>query len=133
MLTLQSLLAVIVVAALLTLLHPRGSRAFAISRAAFAVVFALVILFFSSADAHDKWADGSNVPAWVRASCCGPADAHMDPQLTRTDTGYVVDGLKNEVEFHRVLPSQDGHVWAFYNPAAGVDAMIYCLFIPLGM
>ena len=28
------------------------------------------------AAAHDVWADGSPVPAWVKSSCCGPAAHH---------------------------------------------------------
>src|SRR4051794_10603916 len=26
--------------------------------------------------AHDLWADGSRIPAWVSNKCCGAADAH---------------------------------------------------------
>jgi hypothetical protein len=32
--------------------------------------------FLSPTNAHDYWADGKAVPNWVKASCCGPADAH---------------------------------------------------------
>ena len=34
----------------------------------------------SPAPAHDYWIDGKKIPEWVKASCCGPADAHhLDP------------------------------------------------------
>ena len=96
-----------------------------------ALAFLLALVF--PAHAHDKWADGTAVPAWVKASCCGPNDAHMDPRLGRTETGYRVDDLLNVVPFDRVLPSQDGHVWAFYNPDSGPGALVFCLFIPMSM
>jgi len=28
------------------------------------------------AAAHDKWANGVEVPSWVKRSCCGPEDVH---------------------------------------------------------
>ena len=110
-----------------------GTQPLLLAAVAFAVVFALVILLASPAQAHDKWADGTAVPAWVKASCCGPNDVHMDPRLGRTETGYRVDDLLNVVPFDRVLPSQDGHVWAFYNPDSGPGALVFCLFIPMSM
>jgi hypothetical protein len=97
-----------------------------------ALAFLLALVF--PAHAHDKWADGTAVPAWVKSACCGPNDVHMDPHLTRTDTGYIVDGhAKHEVPFRSVLPSADGHVCAFCNPLLGEDGYIYCLFIPMSM
>ena len=95
-------------------------------------LIALPLLGLASlAQAHDKWADGTKVPAWVKSICCGEGDAHMDPKLTRTDQGYLVDNLIYPKPYALVLPSQDGHVWAFYNPDMGPGAAVYCLFIPM--
>lgn len=110
---------------------PRATVAAVVVAVLVALIFLLAMVF--SARAHDKWADGTAVPAWVKSACCGPNDVHMDPHLVRTATGYIVDGHdKHEVPYDKVLPSMDGHVWAFYNPTLGADGYIYCLFVPVG-
>ena len=97
-------------------------------------LFLAAMLLASPALAHDKWADGSDIPAWVKSACCGPSDAHMYPPIHRNAAGeWCVDGLKLCKANDEILPSQDGHVWVFYSPFAGSDAWIYCFFIPMTM
>ncbi|SEE49465.1 hypothetical protein SAMN05519104_6298 [Rhizobiales bacterium GAS188] len=85
-----------------------------------------------AACAHDQWADGTRVPAWVKKYCCGPEEAHLLDvgQVHRVVGGYRIDGLEGLVVPERVYPSQDGQVWAFYNGGFGPNALIRCLFIP---
>src|SRR5271170_2070875 len=79
-----------------------------------------VLLFALSAggaEAHDYWSDGKPVPDWVKASCCGPADAHhlRPDQVHRiSDDYYSVDGYVRRIPVGQALPSQDGDYWIFY-------------------
>ena len=89
------------------------------------------ILSCVPAVAHDQWADGSPIPDWVKASCCGPADAHkLTPeQVHHLDNGnWKVDGLQTEITSKQTIPSQDGNYWVFYRDPAG---SVYCFFAPL--
>lgn len=81
------------------------------------------------ARAHDMWADGSEVPGWVRSSCCGQAEAHVlgRDQYWIDAKGFHVKGLVMVVPIDQVLPSQDGKVWAFYADI-GENATIHCVF-----
>lgn len=90
----------------------------------------LFLLGLSPAQAHDQWAQGEAIPAWVKSSCCGPADAHLlDPgQVHMLHDGVHIDGLGTVVPYERVLPSQDGQIWGFWNPKLGADATVYCFF-----
>ena len=92
--------------------------------------FALATTLATLAYAHDQWADGSAVPAWVKSSCCGPADAHLlaPGDYSIDSEGFHIVGIKMVFPFDRVLPSQDGQVWAFYPPGVGENANIYCVF-----
>jgi len=83
---------------------------------------------------HDQWADGSNVPPWVKAVCCGPRDVHrLFPwQVSEVVGGWKVDGLDNVVPRDRVFASEDGYVWAFFNPDVGPRAVVTCLFVRFG-
>jgi hypothetical protein len=85
------------------------------------------------AAAHDQWADGSPVPAWVKSACCGPSDAHMlaFDDVSLEDDGWHIRGINTIVPRDRVLPSQDGQIWGFWNPALGPDVTIYCFFAPM--
>ncbi len=79
---------------------------------------------------HTTWANGDEVPNWVARSCCGQADAHV---LGSDDyfidvTGFHVKGIDMVVPLDKVLPSQDGRVWAFYPSGVGENAKIYCVF-----
>lgn len=84
--------------------------------------------------AHDRWADGSPGPAWVKQSCCGPDDAHlltMD-MVHRVGSSWKIDGYPNLIPDADILPSQDGRPWIFYKETApGVFTDAYCVFLPL--
>lgn len=85
------------------------------------------------AQAHDFWANGEPVPAWVKAQCCGPADAHrLNPAAVhiRAD-GYHIDGLDTVVPMARALPSMDGQYWGFWSVNLEPDPIIFCFFAPL--
>jgi hypothetical protein len=56
--------------------------------------FGAILALAAPASAHDYWADGKPIPNWVKASCCGPADAHhlRPDQVHRvSDDYYEVD------------------------------------------
>lgn len=80
--------------------------------------------------AHDQWANGEPIPSWVRASCCGPADAHVlstgDYWIDRD--GFHLKAVDMVVPLDKILPSQDGRVWAFYANTVGRNATVYCVF-----
>jgi hypothetical protein len=90
------------------------------------------ITICGTARAHDQWTDGTRVPGWVKAYCCGVEDAHLLDigQVHRVIGGYRIDGLNRVVAPWHVYPSKDGQVWAFYNGGFGPDALVRCLFIP---
>lgn len=86
------------------------------------------------ATGHDKWANGEQVPQWVSTACCGQADAHI---LGSNDYwidahGFHVVGIDQAVPIDKVLPSQDGKVWAFYNVRSR-DGVIHCVFYSGGV
>jgi hypothetical protein len=94
------------------------------------------------ASAHDQWADGKPIPDWVKASCCGPADAHhLTPEMVH-DEGeyYVVDGYHGRIAKMigltpnpSIIPSQDGDYWIFYrDDGAAGQSNVYCFFLPVG-
>ena len=114
----------------------------------------LVLLGSSPCWAHDEWADGKPIPDWVKASCCGPADAHhLKPeQVHRISADYYeVDGYHRRIPVGQALPSQDGDYWIFYRDAGdscapGFDqhnhpikscthdndqSSVYCFFVPM--
>jgi len=96
------------------------------------LVFALSA---SGAQAHDYWSDGKPVPAWVKASCCGPADAHhlRPDQVHRVSADYyTVDGYVRRIPVNQALPSQDGDYWIFYrDDGDGGQSGVYCFFVPM--
>ena len=87
------------------------------------------------AEAHEVWANGEPVPAWIKASCCGPADAHhlRPDQVHRvSDDYYRVDGYRYRIPAKDALPSQDGDYWIFYRDGAGgYQSIVYCFFVPM--
>lgn len=93
----------------------------------------LFLLQTCVASAHDQWADGSAIPAWVKSSCCGPADAHhLTPAMvTRDGDYYVVSGYNHRIPANQALPSQDGDYWIFYRDDGGIQSGVYCFFIPM--
>jgi hypothetical protein len=85
------------------------------------------------AAAHNEWANGQPVPAWIKAACCGPADAHhlRPDQVHDEGDFYVVDGYVGGPDNGKIyktvnmgggrsapnpsiIPSQDGDYWIFY-------------------
>ena len=91
----------------------------------------LALALASPASAHDLWANGVAVPEWVKSSCCGPADAHMDPEDLWHENGrWGLRRLHDTKADSEILPSQDGHFWVFFNEIAGENALIYCFFVP---
>jgi hypothetical protein len=89
------------------------------------------------AAAHEQWADGTRIPAWVRTSCCGVADVHRlgmaQAKHIDEEGGWFVEGHHYIVPDYQVLPSQDEFVWIFYTTYAdGVQSHSYCFFIPQG-
>jgi hypothetical protein len=98
------------------------------------VLLLAVLLSASRAHAHDEWADGSPVPPWVKASCCGPEDVHhlTSTQVHAMPDGWHVEGYKQVVAYGRELPSQDGDYWIFYkNYPDGTQTPVYCFFAPV--
>jgi hypothetical protein len=53
--------------------------------------FGATLTLAATASAHDYWADGKPIPNWVKASCCGPADAHhlRPDQVHRVSDDYL--------------------------------------------
>jgi hypothetical protein len=87
----------------------------------------------SPAAAHNEWADGKAIPDWIKAACCGPADAHhlRPDQVHDEGDYYVVDGYAGGPQNGKIyktidsgngrsasnpsiIPSQDGEYWIFY-------------------
>ena len=96
---------------------------------------AIALVWAVPAQAHDSWTDGSSVPAWVKAQCCGIDDVHhLSPdQVHRTDSGYRVDGYPRLIADDRLMPSHDGDWWVFYKDfGGGRFSDVYCFFGPLG-
>ena len=86
------------------------------------------------AHAHDYWSNGKPIPAWVKASCCGPADAHhLRPEQVHDEGDYYrVDGYVRKIPHAQALPSQDGDYWIFYrDDGANGQSGVYCFFIPM--
>src|SRR5215831_16170855 len=95
--------------------------------------FALVAAFHSSAQAHDLWADGNPVPAWVKSSCCGPQDVHhlTSEQVRAMADGWHVEGYRAVLPYGKELQSLDGDYWIFYkNYPDGTQTPVYCFFAP---
>jgi hypothetical protein len=101
------------------------------NRSVFAVAATLAL--FQIAQAHEQWANGDRVPAWVKAVCCGPNDVHhlRPDQVSRNSAGdYVVDIYPFPIPAHMALPSQDGDYWLFFYDDYGLNGMVRCFFVP---
>ena len=92
----------------------------------------------ATAHAHDQWADGTPVPAWVKRACCGPEDAHhLRPGQVHVITtngvrAWKVDGYDDPIPFGKELTSQDGDYWIFYRTLNNGDqSSVYCFFVPV--
>lgn len=98
------------------------------------LIYALAILAPTCVFAHDIGCDGKPVPANIKSSCCGAADAHLinDSNLQPDINGsYIVtiDGIRRLATADHVLPSPDGCYWVFYSNS-WIDSPIWCLLIP---
>lgn len=88
------------------------------------------------AHAHDEWADGSPVPAWVKAACCGPEDVHhlRPEQVHLTSKGWQVEGYPDLIPIGKELPSPDGGYWIFYKrtetSTGPYFSSVFCFFTP---
>jgi hypothetical protein len=85
------------------------------------------------AAAHDRWANGEPVPAWVKAACCGPDDVHhlRPDQVHQVGSEYRVDGYPDPIPIGKAQPSPDGDYWIFYKHfPAGDYSQVYCFFTP---
>ena len=107
-------------------------RAARLNRSMIALAAALA-LFATSANAHDRWENGGQVPAWVKTECCEPKDAHhLRPDQVRrnADGDFVVDIYPDPIPARMALPSQDGDYWLFFYNDYGFYGSIRCFFVP---
>jgi hypothetical protein len=98
------------------------------------IAFAAALALFRTADAHDHWGNGEQVPAWVKTVCCGPNDVHhlRPEQVSRNAAGdYVVDIYPFPVPARLALPSQDGDYWLFFYEDYRVYGRVRCFFVPM--
>lgn len=97
------------------------------------LLLSATILASFPAMGHDTWADGSPVPPWVKAQCCGTQDVHhlSAGRVHIMADGYHIDGIKTVVPMTRALPSMDGDFWAFWSPLGEPEPVIFCFFAPL--
>ena len=99
------------------------------------VFFVTLLASFGAAQSHEIWSDGTPVPGWIKAACCGPADAHhLRPDQVRrvSDDYYEVDGYFRPVPVAEALPSQDGEYWIFYKDnRSGSQTGVFCFFVPM--
>ena len=82
---------------------------------------------------HDQWSNGTDVPAWVKSSCCGPEDVHhlTAQQVHAMADGWHIEGYKGVLAYGRELPSQDGDYWIFYRSYSdGSQTPVFCFFAP---
>jgi hypothetical protein len=94
-----------------------------------AVLAVLLVVAARRAPAHDVWANNEPVPAWIKSACCGEADAHvLEPGDYWIDKeGFHIKAVNRVVDLDKILPSQDGKVWAFYS-VVGENVNVYCVF-----
>jgi hypothetical protein len=98
----------------------------------------VIVLLTSPAVSHDTWPDGSPVEDWVKASCCGMAEAHRFEQSQvhhLSDGGWKIDGYPWVVRIEpRPSPVRDDGYWLFYStgdvPYSGWVGPVVCFFAP---
>lgn len=116
--------------------YPLFSGADVVRLIALTIVLVLIGLLvawvlLSPALAHDRWADGSPVPAWVKGYCCGPAHHYRYDEVKITPDGFVLPDYRKVIPMTKALPSEDGDYWAFFvTYANGEQSEIYCFFAP---
>jgi hypothetical protein len=92
-----------------------------------------LLAWAGGASAHDQWANGEPVPAWVKRACCGPDDVHhlRPDQVQQTHDGWRVDGYPDLIPIGLEQPSPDGEYWIFYRTLPNGDkTRVYCFFTP---
>lgn len=122
-------------------MNEASERAEIIERISIFIILMLALLIVimvnvNQAQAHDYWSNGKPIPDWVKASCCGPADAHhLRPEQVHriSEDYYEVDGYTRRIPVAQALPSQDGDYWIFYRDdgASGGQSGVYCFFVPM--
>ncbi len=88
----------------------------------------LLLLFASSALAHDYWGNGREVDRTTKSLCCGKNDCkEVDPKLMHVDKDGVVrfDDVPYTTLASKIMPSPDGNIWR----CIWGDS-IKCLFVP---
>jgi hypothetical protein len=102
-----------------------------------AAIAAGAIGFARPVFAHDTWASGEPVPAWVKRACCGPDDVHhlRKEQVRLEVDGWHVDGYPDVIPAGTEQPSPDGEYWIFYRTNTRADGStyqtrVYCFFVP---
>ena len=99
------------------------------------VSVATLLINVGAAGAHDVWTDGTPVPNWIKAACCGPSDAHhlRPDQVHRvSDAYYEVEGYFGKVAAADAQPSEDGEYWIFYKDnKSGSQTGVFCFFVPM--
>ncbi len=100
------------------------------------VLLAALMLSSGAARAHDRWADGTPVPKWIKSACCDASDAHhlRPDQVHRvSDEYYEVDGYYGRVAAAEAQPSQDGEYWIFYknNKSGATQSGVFCFVVPM--
>lgn len=101
------------------------------------IVIAALWSAATQTQAHEKWANSTPVPAWVKSACCGPNDAHVidSSDVSGPDKGgnYRVKDIETIVPGERVYDSLDGETWVFYDPRLTPQTRaVYCLFLARG-
>jgi hypothetical protein len=89
-------------------------------------------LWFTSANAHDVWADGSPVPFEIKRMCCGEAEMHRfapDQVHEIGAGGFRIDGFGIIWRQPEISPANDGYWYVF---AGGLNApyAVHCFFRP---
>lgn len=99
---------------------------------------AVVLLFLlwagaQPAHAHDMWANGFPVPAFVKSACCGPEDVHryLPGSIFLDNKGWHIPGYNQPVPAdHVTFPSADGYEYAFFKTYPdGSQTQVYCIFL----
>lgn len=83
--------------------------------------------------AHERWGDGTAVPAWIKVSCCGVSDVHRLSltQLRRVKGGWYAEGYPRFLPDYQAMISQDEYVWLFYQTLPdGSESGVICFFVP---
>ena len=84
-----------------------------------------ILLFASSAFAHDSWISKGGYKNGVGEWCCGDNDCKSPERVSSNGKGWVVDGAEF-VPYDEATPSPDGKLWICRRP----DKTRRCVFGP---